>query len=166
MLPVLIRFIPHKEQAYDTVGDYGESFTLLKGEKRRRRFLWFKVSKMKDWRYEFLVVIHELVEWAFVRHAGIKISEIDAFDKEMEENRKRHSVGGETYVHFTKKGELLPCFGITCKIHTGVTNSDEPGICARAPYHDQHIFAMDIEKIIAKALGVNWVIYNNAVTSL
>jgi hypothetical protein len=68
-----IRFIPHKDHRYPTVGDYFES-----GEIGN---VIINVSKMRDKRYEFLVAIHELVEMCLCDVAGIPFDEIDRFDK-------------------------------------------------------------------------------------
>lgn len=35
-------------------------------------------------------------------------------------------------------------------------NLDEPGEDPSAPYHDEHMFAEELEKLLAKRLGVNW----------
>lgn len=160
MIPILIRFIPHKEQAYDTVGDYGESLTLLKGEKRRRRFTWFAISKMKDWRYELLVVVHELVEWGLVKHAGIKISDIDAFDRDFEKFRTECLTALESDL----KAKLISKKGAKETLETLI--SMEPGNEETAPYYTQHKIATDIEKTLATALDVYWPDYEKAVQSL
>lgn len=65
-----VRFIPHGEQRYDTVGDYFDSVGVRE----------VRISKMPDARYEQLVLIHELVELFLCDLRGIAIKEIDAFD--------------------------------------------------------------------------------------
>ena len=65
------RVIDHKEQRYaGTCGDYWLDHTGLH----------FRVSRLGDWRYEALVLVHELVEYLLVRAAGIDISSIDRWD--------------------------------------------------------------------------------------
>lgn len=77
-MEIHFKTIPHREQRYETVGDY---FYDEEG-------LQFRVSEMNDKRYSFLVFIHELIEWFLVDREGIKIDDIDAFDIEYEKNRK------------------------------------------------------------------------------
>lgn len=63
--------IPHKSQRYPTVGDWqtgrGPDFNI-------------KVSSMPDWRHEFLVALHELLEAALCYHRHISDAEVTAFD--------------------------------------------------------------------------------------
>ena len=77
-LRIDIQTIPHEQQRYETVGDwyYGNDGTW-----------YFRISKMKDWRYELLVAIHELVECVLCRHAGVAQAEVDEFDKAFEAKR-------------------------------------------------------------------------------
>ena len=79
MLNIKIQTVPDDQQRYNTVGDY---FTNDKGERI------FVVSDMKDWRYELLTAVHELVENALCKHRGITDESIDAFDLKYQENRK------------------------------------------------------------------------------
>jgi hypothetical protein len=66
---ITIDTVPHKKQRYDTAGDY-----FKKGGKVNIR-----VSKTcAD--HEFLIAMHELVEWYLIDRAGIPIEAIDAFD--------------------------------------------------------------------------------------
>jgi hypothetical protein len=66
--------IAHKDQKYNTAGDYWETSEGHNGT-------WaIRLSELSDWRYEFLVLIHELVEMALTKHAGIDWKDIDNFD--------------------------------------------------------------------------------------
>lgn len=38
---------------------------------------------------------------------------------------------------------------------------DDPGSSKKAPYHTEHMFALKIEKMIAKEMGINWEAYEN-----
>lgn len=69
MKKINIRTIPHKKQRYDTCGDYFKSKDTIQ----------FRISKTNA-DYEFLVMIHELVEWYLTQKRGITIKEIDNFD--------------------------------------------------------------------------------------
>lgn len=76
---IIFETIPHKSQKYDTCGDWGYD-----GEKGA---YYIRVSQMTDWRYEFLVAIHELVEMAWCWKNGVSEEEVTEFDREFEKNR-------------------------------------------------------------------------------
>jgi hypothetical protein len=78
MKPVLIITVPHETQRYPTVGDYNETDMALT----------VRVSQMDDWRSEFCVALHELVEQALTKKRGIKEADIDAFDRAFEDARQ------------------------------------------------------------------------------
>ena len=70
--------IPHNQQRYDTVGDWWTD-----------SYGWhIRVSYLGDWRYQFLVAIHEFVEMAWCRWNGVDPSAVDTFDMQFEDNRK------------------------------------------------------------------------------
>ncbi len=69
--------IPHKDQRYDTVGDYQED----------EHGVHFTISEMDDGRHEMLIMVHELVEFFLVKLSGISLKSIDDFDIEFEKNR-------------------------------------------------------------------------------
>jgi hypothetical protein len=75
---ICIKTIPHKEHRYETVGDW-----FYEGET-----LNIRVSKMSDWRYEFLVALHELVEVFLCRYSGVGQKQVDRFDIAYEKKRK------------------------------------------------------------------------------
>lgn len=100
--------------------------------------LHFRISSMPDWRYARLVLIHELIEQTLCQDAGVSEKAIDAFDIKFEGERAR--------------GKHSP--------------TDEPGDDPRAPYRRQHLMATAIEKMLAAALGVNWKVYDAAVSAL
>lgn len=115
---ILIRVIPHQEHRYSTTGDYYE----VEGGK------WvIEVSEIGDARYEFLVALHELVEWFLLWLRGVKEEEVRAFDEWWEEEAKKGNV-----------------------------QCEEPGNDPRAPYYFEHIFATLVEKMVALQLGVDW----------
>lgn len=83
-----IATIPHSQQRYETVGDW-----YWKGKPEGNCFwnhctLVIRVSKMKDWRHEVCVAIHELVEVVICKWTGITQKEVDTFDMAFEKNRK------------------------------------------------------------------------------
>lgn len=72
-LPIIrIGTRPHDTQNYDTAGNYED----LKG-------VWYvDVSHLPDWRMEFLIALHELVEMALTKNNGVDWKDIDYFDTE------------------------------------------------------------------------------------
>lgn len=81
---IYIDTIPHKEQRYDTVGDY--YFDQLFEEDV------ISVSDMKNTDYEFLVAIHELTEMYLCKKRGISEKSITAFDKKFEKKNKKNNL--------------------------------------------------------------------------
>ena len=70
---ISIETIKHEKQRYDTAGDYLQY----------NKYLWcFYISKMDNIDYEFLVLIHELIEWRLTQKRGIKEEDITKFDIE------------------------------------------------------------------------------------
>lgn len=117
MRKITIKTIPDSHQRYNTVGDY---YT----DERGNRI--FAVSDMNNWKFEFLVAIHELVESALCQDRGVTDAAIDAFDLSFEEKRLKGEVDGE------------------------------PGNDPSAPYYKEHQFASKIEKMLADELDVDW----------
>ena len=78
-MKINILTIPHKEQRYDTCGDYWEDAS---------HALHIRISHLPDPRYEQLILIHELVEYFLLKIAKIPISKVDLFDIKFEKNRK------------------------------------------------------------------------------
>jgi hypothetical protein len=125
---MVIRVIPHSQHRYSTTGDYYEV------EEGR----WvIEVSELGDARYEFLVVVHELVEWFLLWLRGVKEEEVRAFDEWWEGEAEKGNVRG-----------------------------DEPGYDVRAPYYWEHVFATLVEKMVALQLGVDWGEYRKRLEEL
>src|ERR1700744_3446700 len=76
---VCISVIPHKDQRYETVGDW-----LYIGNS-----LHIYVSDMANNNYHMLVAFHEFIEATLCTMAGISEEEVTAFDKAFEEKRER-----------------------------------------------------------------------------
>lgn len=74
MLDIEIKTIPQKEQRYVTVGDYWQE-----GEK-----LIFRISDCNNRKYEWMLIIHELVEKCLNEHAGITDQQVDDYDLKSE----------------------------------------------------------------------------------
>jgi len=122
-----IETIPHGEQRYPTVGDYWDD---------SEGVVQVRVSDMKDWRYEALVVVHELIEMFLTKQREISEQAISEFDIKFEESREQGLVTGE------------------------------PGDHANAPYRNEHFFATNIERLFSAELHVDWFEYDRDVDAL
>ena len=72
MEKIIINTIPHKDQAYDTVGNYSPA---------KNGGILFEISDMNNPDFELLVAVHELIEWYLTKKRGIPLKAIDDFDK-------------------------------------------------------------------------------------
>ena len=115
---IVMKPIPHGEQRYKIIGDYWED----------KKTINYRVSQMTDWRYQFLVLLHEFIELNLLKQKGVSIDDVDAFDIKFEAERLL--------------GKHTP--------------EEEPGDAKDAPYRKEHALATKIERILAKKLGVNW----------
>lgn len=80
---IKVMIIPHEAHRYETVGDYW-----YPSEERME----LRISDMENEDFEFLVLIHELVEAHLCRKRGIEEPIIKAFDEAFEAKRE---VGNE-----------------------------------------------------------------------
>ena len=96
------------------------------------------VSEMANEDYELLVGFHELVEQHLCKKHGISEESITAFDVKWEKDR----------------ADGKP------------SKYDEPGCDPAAPYHHEHMFAMRLEKMFAREIGVDWKLYDETVMGL
>lgn len=131
MLNIRIKTINHKEQRYDTCGDW-----VWEKNKAGHRILTIYVSDMCDWKKEFLVAFHELIEVTLCKERHIPQEIVDNFDLEYEARRAEDDL------------------------------TSEPGDSEQAPYHKEHVFATELEKKMAKELGMDWENYEKTIYSL
>ena len=131
-MKINFQVIPHAEQRYDTCGDYWQDGGTLQ----------FRVSRLSSRKYEWLVFLHELIEYALCAFADIKPADIDAFDMAYEKGRQTG---------------LAPC---------GCPIQSEPGFDSHAPYRRQHFMADIAERTCAYAMGVNWIEYEQEIDAL
>jgi len=75
---IKIQIIPNEAQRYPTVGDYWYPYP---------ERMDVRISDMQNEDYEFLVLIHELIEAHLCRKRGISEEAITNFDIEFEKNR-------------------------------------------------------------------------------
>ena len=82
-MSITIKTIAHKDQRQNQVGDwlYDAGNTLI-----------ILVSALGDWRMEFLIVCHELIEVMLCRHAGIGQKQVDRWDGHYERHREKGDV--------------------------------------------------------------------------
>ena len=129
-MTITVKVIPHNAQRYDTVGDWFFNY--------ENDTLFIFISKMKDWRYEFLVARHEMDEAMLCYKRGIKEEDVTDFDKLFERERAKLK-------------------------HT---EDAEPGDDPRAPYKAEHFFATTQERVMAAELGVDWAQYEAEIFNL
>jgi hypothetical protein len=123
-----IEVLKKEKMRYSTCGDYYQiADTLSK----------FDICEQVNPDYEFLIMIHELVEEYLTRKRGITEESIMDFDLKFEDERDQglHSEWAE------------------------------PGYDIRSPYRKEHIFAELIERLIANELGVDWIEYEEKLIS-
>ncbi|HYO80958.1 MAG TPA: hypothetical protein VES20_06130 [Bryobacteraceae bacterium] len=126
-MKINIETIAHGDQRYPTVGDYWDD---------PEGVVQVRVSDMKDWRYEALVVVHELDEMFLTKARNIAEQDISEFDMRFERSREEGLVTGE------------------------------PGDHVNAPYRNEHFFATNLERLLSSELGVDWFEYDRVVDAL
>ena len=67
---IQVEFIPRDAMRCDSAGDYFEEGDTIR----------FIVAQSGNDEWDWLVLLHEMVEYVLVKKAGIPIAEIDAFD--------------------------------------------------------------------------------------
>lgn len=135
MIGINLKILPHQEQRYDTCGDWWID----------EEGVWqIRVSKMADWRYEFLVFFHEVAEMAWCNINRVSEEAVSAFDIEFEKQRQDmiDAGNGASVEHL------------------------EPGDATLAPYYWGHQIATALERTAAFMLGVRWQVYEEAIEDL
>ncbi len=159
--------IPHGDQRYSTCGDWRVQG--LDSASRFHQYFRIDVSELKDWRFEALVAIHEMVEMLLCRHRGISEEEVTAWDKQFEEDRAadRKMMIERLDELKTRRGEGPRDEHEESDLEADLAEMPaEPGEHPGAPYHDEHMFATRIEEMLAKQLGVDWAEYERAIEAL
>jgi len=160
-MKVIIETIDHKDQPYDTCGDWrfengsgnpiSQSLAMLSATAGAdNEVLRIRVSKLGDWRYEMLVAVHELCETLMCMHDGVLVEDVDRFDKAFEA-RKQEQFGNLTGYE-------------TVGVDDGA--NAEPGDDPAAPYVKQHCIATAVERLMCAQLGCDWKTYDDKVFSL
>lgn len=136
MKSINVKVIPHKEQRYDTCGDWWFE---------KDGTLEIRVSSLGDPHMEYLVAAHEIDEAIGCAKEGIGEQAVNEFD--------------EAYEAARTKQAAAPC-GCT------PTKTSEPGNDKHAPYRKWHQLATSLEKQRAKTLGVSWRLYEKKINAL
>lgn len=113
---------PIKELRFTTAGDW----TMRKDGSFE---IW--ICETKDWRYQFIVLMHELTEWAWCLKNKVSAAKADAFDDQWEWE--------------LKNGIHRP--------------EEEAGFDKRCPYRGGHVWGARIEHLFCWILGVKWRVY-------
>jgi len=123
----IFKVVPHAKQRYETLGDWipGRPAQLI-------------ASKLNNADYEFLIMLHELVEHELCKKKGINDREIVAFDKKFERERMMG-------------------------MHSATA---EPGDNPHSPYRREHRFATRIERLVAKQMGIKWKTYERQINKI
>lgn len=85
-MKIIVDMIPHKEQDYETVGNWKFEYPDT---------LHVFVSQTGDQHYDFLVSVHEIIEAYLCYARGISQKQVDDFDMKFEANRKDDSEPGD-----------------------------------------------------------------------
>ncbi len=93
---IVLRTINHKDQRYETVGDWLKHLGRVE----------IRTSKLSCWELEFLILVHELVEWGLCKKAGITQDEVDVFDKAHEKEQDEVELGDLRAAPYTKQHGL------------------------------------------------------------
>ena len=84
-MDIILNVIPHHEQRYPTCGDWQLNY--------EQKTVIIRASELNNWRYEFLVQFHELIEAMLCFSRGITTEVVDKFDMEYE---NRRDIGDES----------------------------------------------------------------------
>ena len=117
------------------VGDYYQAIVPPGAEEEPLKII---VARMENPDYEFLVALHELVEFYLIKKHGIDLKKIDEWENEFDKKKKEGKIPKEAVA-----GEQEDC-----------------------PFRKEHKIAVKIEKTMAKYLKVNWKKYEEELDKL
>jgi hypothetical protein len=110
-MDITIRTIPHKQQRYDTCGDY------LNDDKGN---LSVTISDLGDWKREFLVAEHELIEYVLCKIAGISVESIDAFDMAWNEHDGIEEPGDDPEAPYYEQHQIALAYEHSLAVDLGI----------------------------------------------
>ena len=80
-MKIMIEIIPHKNQRYDTAGDWQLDIDPADPDwPKGGELLTIRVSDTGDWKSNMLVAIHELAEAVLCKAHGVTGEQVDAWD--------------------------------------------------------------------------------------
>lgn len=120
-----IVFKPVTELRFATLGDWYQDDS---------GFFTIEVAEMSNWKYEFLILLHELTEWAICQAEGISTRACDNFDEAWEESIDKGLVSIEK----------------------------EAGFDRSCPYRKGHIWGARMERLFCWLLGASWKDYTRS----
>lgn len=85
-----LRTIPHKQQRYDTLGDWYDD---------EHGILQIRASALGNPFYEVLILVHELIEAIVCRRQGISAEMVDNFDMNFPGDGEPGDAGDAPYFH-------------------------------------------------------------------
>lgn len=132
-LRITIRAIPHSDQRYPTVGDW--TFDEV-GDSDPKVILHVKVSQLSDWRREFLVGIHEVIEAMLCKHDGVTQQQVDEFDMNFEANRKdgdESEPGDDAKAPYCRQHRIASAIEAMLAVQLGVHWSDYEDELSKLP---------------------------------
>jgi hypothetical protein len=128
-MKIEIEIKPMAQMRYSTVGDY---YILPDGS------LKLEIADTGNVFYNFMVLVHEIIEYSLLAQRGVDIEIIDKFDTDFEKERKMglHDLG------------------------------DEPGFDYRSPYGREHTLATAVEMLMCAHAGLSWNDYNETIITM
>lgn len=138
-MDINVKIIPHKEQRYETLGDWWFVWSSIVDSRSHVISLEIRVSDLGKVNYNYLTAMHEQIEAMLCLTRGIKEEDVSTFDKMYEVKYQAKESGYEV---------------------------DDPGSHYLAPYRKEHFFATSLERLMAAELNVNWEDYDAAVMAL
>lgn len=91
--------VAHKDQRYDTCGDYQLT--------DYGRGMVFTISRTGDWRSDAAVFLHEFVEAMMCDHLGVTVADVDAWDFAHAESEDPGALAGCPYGVAHHSAEIL-----------------------------------------------------------
>ena len=127
-MKIAVEIKPLAEMRYPTVGDYYYENEVLK----------IDIAETGNPFYNYMVLIHELIELSLLEKRGVPFQEIDAFDLLFEKERE------DNYHDL----------------------DEEPGFDPRAPYVREHTLATAVEMLMCAHAGEHWNVYSETIITL
>jgi hypothetical protein len=131
-MKISIQTIPHNEQRYDTCGDYWEE--------ENPCLTQFRISEMTDTRYEYLILLHELVEYFLLKLQGVPLSLVDEFDISFEKSRPEGNLdepGDDPTAPYFMQHQLATAIERLCALFFGVLWKEYEQACYELSWEPQ-----------------------------